>query len=51
MRTVRLLLLAAAIACTFTACKTTEAENMSERPWNTQRGWEHGLPSSINQGR
>jgi hypothetical protein len=51
MRALRLLLLSAAIVGLFTACKTTESENMSERPWNTQRGWEHGLPSGINQGR
>ena len=37
----------------FTACKTTEAEseNLSEHPWNAQRGWEGALPSTINQGR
>jgi hypothetical protein len=32
-------------------CKTTEPDNLSSRPWNTPRGWEHGLPSSINEGR
>ena len=32
-------------------CKTTDPENVAERPWNSQRGWEHGLPSTINQGR
>jgi len=51
MKALRLLLLLATIICTFTACKTTEPDNVSERPWNTQRGWEHGLPSTINQGR
>lgn len=34
-----------------TGCKTTEPDNLSSRPWNTPRGWEHGLPSSINEGR
>jgi hypothetical protein len=37
-----------------TGCATTnEADQMnySERPWNTPRDWETGLPSSINQGR
>lgn len=34
-----------------TGCKTTEPENLSERPWNAQRGWEGALPSTINQGR
>ena len=32
-------------------CATTESENLSERPWNSPRGWETGLPSSINEGR
>jgi len=35
----------------FTGCATTESENLSERPWNSPRGWETGLPSSINEGR
>jgi len=32
-------------------CATTDSENLSERPWNTPKGWETGLPSSINEGR
>ncbi len=33
-------------------CATDEAsDNASARPWNQPRGWEHGLPSSINEGR
>ena len=32
-------------------CKSAEPENMSSRPWNSPRGWEHGMPSMINQGR
>ncbi|MEY2407982.1 MAG: hypothetical protein QOF48_652 [Verrucomicrobiota bacterium] len=37
---------------TFSGCATDEAsENASARPWNQPRGWEHGLPSSINEGR
>jgi len=39
------------IAMIFTACATTEPDNMSSNPWNSPRGWEHGLPSSINEGR
>jgi hypothetical protein len=35
----------------FTGCATNEAENLSERPWNSPRGWESGLPSSMNEGR
>jgi len=32
-------------------CATTESENLSERPWNAPKGWETGLPSTINEGR
>ena len=31
-------------------CASTD-ENMSERPWNAPRSWEHGIPQSIMQGR
>ena len=36
-----------------TGCATTEEDQMnySERPWNTPRDWETGLPSTLNQGR
>ena len=52
MKALWLILIAAALAGLSTGCKTTaEPENSSERPWNTQKGWEHGLPSGINQGR
>ena len=32
-------------------CVTSESENLSERPWNTPKGWETGLPNSMNEGR
>jgi hypothetical protein len=32
-------------------CKSTESDNVSARPWNSPRGWEHGLPSVLNEGR
>jgi hypothetical protein len=51
MKALWLILVAAALVGLSTGCKTTEPENASERPWNTQKGWEHGLPSGINQGR
>jgi len=51
MKTLKLVLLFVAAALLFTACATTEPENASERPWNTQRGWEGALPTTINQGR
>lgn len=31
-------------------CATSDP-NLSERPWNTQQNWEHGLPTGFNQGR
>ncbi|MBL9166842.1 MAG: hypothetical protein JNN07_03810 [Verrucomicrobiales bacterium] len=35
----------------FSGCGTPETANKSDRPWNTPRSWEHGLPSGINEGR
>ncbi len=32
-------------------CASTEPENASARPWNAPKNWEHGIPSSIMQGR
>jgi hypothetical protein len=32
-------------------CATTDSENRSERPWNSPKGWENGLPSSMTEGR
>lgn len=32
-------------------CATSDTENLSERPWNSPKGWENGLPSTINEGR
>jgi len=52
MKTLTLVLLCGTFAVLFSGCATTETpENISERPWNAQKGWEHGLPSSINEGR
>ncbi len=52
MNLFRLIFLCAAVVAACTGCKTSpEPENASERPWNGQRGWEHGLPAGINQGR
>ena len=42
------LLLAVAMAAMLgTGCATTEPENMSERPWNAPKSWEHGLPTGM----
>ncbi len=32
-------------------CSTTDSENASERPWNSPKSWENGLPSSMMEGR
>ena len=47
------LALAALALSFFSGCKTTEEDlsNSNERPWNTPKHWESGLPSSIYEGR
>ena len=50
-RSLALLSLLLVLAGMAVGCKTTEPDNLSSRPWNSPRGWEHGLPSSINEGR
>jgi hypothetical protein len=32
-------------------CKSTDAENVSSRPWNSTEGWQSGFPSTLNEGR
>jgi hypothetical protein len=51
MKALQLLLLCGVLALIGSGCKTENVENASERPWNAQKGWEHGLPTSINEGR
>jgi hypothetical protein len=41
----------AAFSVLVTGCATTESENMSARPWNSPKGWETGLPATLNEGR
>ena len=45
-----LLLVATGLFCAGCA-STADSENASVRPWNQPRGWEHGLPTTINEGR
>ncbi len=50
LRWVFLLVLALG-ALALSGCASTEPDNMSERPWNTPKGWENGLPSTMTEGR
>ena len=46
-----LLLLIALATIGLAGCATAESENVSERPWNSPKSWENGLPSSMTEGR
>ncbi|MGA2866531.1 MAG: hypothetical protein ABSF95_18815 [Verrucomicrobiota bacterium] len=46
-----LLLLLALTVLALGGCATTDSENLSERPWNSPKSWENGLPSSMTEGR
>ncbi|HVK59239.1 MAG TPA: hypothetical protein VM735_10690 [Candidatus Kapabacteria bacterium] len=45
------LLVLSAAALFATGCATTEPENMSERPWNAPKSWEHGMPTGMTPQR
>jgi len=46
------LLLALVAVLAMVGCATTDdPENVSARPWNSPKGWETGLPSSLTEGR
>jgi len=32
-------------------CATSDPDNLSQRPWNSPKSWETGLPTSILEGR
>jgi hypothetical protein len=45
-------LLLALIALGMSGCASTQdSDNASVRPWNTPKGWENGLPSTMTEGR
>ena len=46
-----LLLLIGLGAFLLAGCASTETDNLSARPWNSPKGWENGLPSSMTEGR
>ncbi len=34
------------------SCATSsDSENLSSRPWNTPKSWEHGMPTQMFEGR
>jgi ABC-type uncharacterized transport system auxiliary subunit len=46
------LLLLLPLAALLAGCASTKDEdNLSERPWNSPKGWETGLPTAITEGR
>jgi len=46
-----LFLLLSLAAVLVSGCASTESENLSERPWNSPKSWETGLPSGLMEGR
>jgi len=46
-----LLLLFVLAGLALSGCASTESENLSERPWNSPKSWETGLPSGLMEGR
>lgn len=46
-----LLLLLAASTWVVGCATTDDAENVSERPWNAPKSWEHGMPAGMFEGR
>jgi hypothetical protein len=45
------LVLAAALLGLSGCATTDESDNASVRPWNSPKGWETGIPSSMTEGR
>ena len=49
-RIVQLLLLVT-LALGMTGCQSDDDPRVSERPWNSPKGWENGLPQEMFEGR
>jgi hypothetical protein len=45
-----LALAGAAVLLGMAGCASTD-ESMNERPWNTPKNWETGMPTGMMQGR
>ncbi len=39
------------VSVTLVGCATREDDELSQRPWNSPKRWENGLPSAITEGR
>ncbi len=41
------------LALGMAGCATTDADmnNHAERPWNSPKGWENGIPAGLTEGR
>ena len=50
-RAIFLLLLTLTVLALAGCSTTTDSENASERPWDSPKSWENGLPSSMMEGR
>lgn len=44
-------LAAVAAVFVFSGCANSDVDNMSERPWNSPKTWESGVPQTMMQGR
>lgn len=40
----------AGVGLALTGCRTG-GDDLSERPWNTPKSWENGLPSALTEGK
>lgn len=40
-----------ALGLIITGCADTESSNRAERPWNSPKSWENGLPVGLTEGR
>jgi len=47
VRQARWLLLAVGAMLWLSGCATTDPENLTDRPWNSPKGWETGYPGGM----